>query len=189
MSLSYRVSLKVCEVVAADDKTIHQLDLRDVLPEEEMKDLLRARLIEQGFEQSEDDENKLVREGKTGETVSVDMETLELTAELEMEQEVSGTVDTWGDSHTRAAAKRQAEARAQQQADAMLERGQQKAQSEVSSRLAAGESDRLEEMNQVLQDVYSEALKRKARRLGDVIEEYEGTNEAGEYELVIKIEV
>ena len=44
-------------------------------------------------------------------------------------------------------------------------------------------------MNQVLQDVYSEALKRKARQLGDVVDQYEGTNENGEYELVIKVEV
>ncbi len=188
MSLAYRVSLKVCEVVSADDKTVHQLDLRDVLPEDEMKDLLRARLVEQGFEEEEEGK-KLVKEGASGEMITVDMESLELTAELEVEKTVSGKVDSWGDAETRAAAKRQAENRAQQQANALLERGQKDAQSDVSSRLAAGESDRLEEMNQVLQDVYSEALKRKARRLGDVVEEYEGTNEAGEYELVIKIEV
>ena len=187
MSLSYRVSLKVCEVVSADDKTVHQLDLRDVLPEDEMKDLLKQRLLEQGFEERGE---ALVREHEeSGEVVTVDMETLELTAELELESEVSGNVDAWGDSHTRQAAKRQAEARAQSQADALLERGQKEAQSQVSQKLAAGEGARLEEMNQVLQDVYAEALKRKARRMGEVIEQYEGTNAAGEYELVIKIEV
>lgn len=187
MSISYRVSLKVCEVVSADDKTVHQLDLRDVLPEDEMKDLLRARLLEQGFEEQED--GKLVREDDSGETVTVDLATLELTAELELDSEVKGKVDSWADTESRAASKRQAEAKAQRQADALLERGQKEAQSKVSSQLAKGESARLEEMNQVLQDVYSEALKRKARRLGDVVEEYEGTNAAGEYELVIKIEV
>ena len=31
MSLSYRVTLQVSEVVNADDKTVHQLDLRPVL--------------------------------------------------------------------------------------------------------------------------------------------------------------
>lgn len=44
-------------------------------------------------------------------------------------------------------------------------------------------------MNQALQDVYAEALKRKARALGDVVEQVEGTNAQGEYELVIKVEL
>ena len=40
-----------------------------------------------------------------------------------------------------------------------------------------------------LQDVYAEALKRKARKMGDVVDQHEGTNENGEYELVIKVEL
>lgn len=71
----------------------------------------------------------------------------------------------------------------------MIERGRADAQSRVSQRLAEGEEQRLEEMNNVLQGVYAEALKRKARRMGDVVEQHEGTNEHGEYELVIKVEI
>jgi hypothetical protein len=44
-------------------------------------------------------------------------------------------------------------------------------------------------MNKVLQDVYSEALKQKARKMGEVVEQHEGTNDRGEYELVIKVEL
>ena len=44
-------------------------------------------------------------------------------------------------------------------------------------------------MNHTLQDVYAEALKRKAGRMGEVIEQHEGVNENGEYELVIKVEI
>lgn len=186
MSLSYRVTLQVCEVVSADDKTVHQLDLREVLDGEEMKDLLREKMLERGFEEQD---GKLVRQQEGGETLTLDLESMELTTELELESEVKGKVETWGDAESRANAKRQAESRAQNQADALIERGQRDAQSKVSSQLAAGESERLEEMNQVLQEVYSEALKRKARRMGEVVEQYEGTNERGEYELVIKVEV
>ena len=65
--------------------------------------------------------------------------------------------------------------------------GRQDVQRRVTQQLAEGEGARLEEMNQVLQGVYSEALKRKARQMGEVVSQHEGTNEAGEYELVIKI--
>ena len=43
------------------------------------------------------------------------------------------------------------------------------------------------ELNQVLQRVYAESLKRKASQLGDVLEVTESTVD-GQYELVIKIE-
>ena len=59
MSLSYRVTLQVCEVVSADDKTVHQLDLRDILPEEDMKDLLRQSLEARGFEEGEDRSSRM----------------------------------------------------------------------------------------------------------------------------------
>ncbi|MEM1347600.1 MAG: hypothetical protein AAGI01_03525 [Myxococcota bacterium] len=188
MSLSYRVSLQVQEVVSADDKTVHKLDLHDVLPEEEMKDLLRESLEQRGFEQGEE-EHTMVRQGDGGETITVNLDTMEVTTELEAESEVRGKVDAWGDAETRAGARRQAESSARSQADQMVERGQKEVQRRVTQQLAEGEADRLEQMNEVLQDVYSEALKRKARRMGDVVEQAEGTNENGEYELVIKVEV
>ncbi len=71
----------------------------------------------------------------------------------------------------------------------MVDRGEKDLQRQVTQQLAEGESARLEEMNQTLQDVYSEALKRKARKMGDVVDQHEGTNENGEYELVIKVEL
>lgn len=187
MSLSYRVSLEVQEVISADDKTIHQLELRDILTQEEMRELLKDALVERGFEQG--DGETLTRQADTGEHTVVDLETLEVTTTLERTSEVSGKVDAWGDAETRAGAKNQAERSAQRQAEAMVERGRADAQSRVSQRLAEGDGARLEEMNNVLQGVYAEALKRKARRLGDVVEQHEGTNEQGEYELVIKVEL
>jgi len=187
MSLSYRVTLQVQEVVSADDKTVHQLDLRDILGEDDMKDLLKQSLEERGFEEEED--GKLVRREGSGEVITVDMESLQLTTELESSSEVSGKVDAWGDAESRGSARRQAEASAQRQANSIIERGQKDIQSKVTEQLARGEKDRLEEMHQTLQDVYAEALKRKARQMGDVVDQYEGTNENGEYELVIKVEV
>lgn len=187
MSLSYRVTLQVSEVVNADDKTVHQLDLRPVLEQEDMKALLRQALKQRGFE--EEGDTKLVRKEKTGESVTVDLESLQLTAELEAKSEVKGQVEGWGDAETRDNAKRSAQSRAQEQAENMVEQGRKETQRKVTRQLAEGEGARLEEMNKVLQDVYSEALKQKARKMGEVVEQHEGTNERGEYELVIKVEL
>lgn len=187
MSLSYRVTLQVKEVVGADDKTVHQLDLREILSQEEMRDLLRQSLKSRGFEEGEG--NTLTRKEEGGEVITVDLDSLEMSTELEDASEVSGNVDAWGDAETRQGAKRQAEDSARRQADAMVERGRQDVQRRVTQQLAEGEKDRLEEMNEVLQDVYAEALKQKARRMGEVVDQHEGTNENGEYELVIKVEL
>ena len=186
MSLSYRVTLQVSEVVNADDKTVHQLDLRPVLDQEDMKALLRQSLKGRGFEE---DGEKLVRKEKTGETITVDLESLQLTTELEAASEVRGQVEGWGDAETRDNAKRSAQSRAAEQAESMVEQGRKDTQRKVTRQLAEGEQARLEEMNKVLQDVYSEALKQKARKMGEVVEQHEGTNERGEYELVIKVEL
>ena len=187
MSLSYRVTLQVCEVVSADDKTVHQLDLRDILPQDQMRDLLRSKLEERGFE--EDEKGRLVRAEEGGEVMTLDLESMELTTELESEEEVRGRVEAWGDAETRSNAERSAKGRAQAQANRLIERGQKDAQQKLTAKLTSGEQERLEEMNEVLQDVYSEALKKKARQMGDVVEQHEGTNAQGEYELVIKVEL
>lgn len=187
MSLSYRVSLQVCEVVSADDKTTHKLDLQSILPEDEMKGLLRDSLTARGFEEQEDGTLKRVEEG--GEVITVNLEDLTMTTELASEDTVEGKVEGWGDAETRRGAQRDAERRAREQASALVDQGQREAQRRVTSQLAEGESARLEDMNQALQDVYAEALKRKARALGDVVEQVEGTNAQGEYELVIKVEL
>lgn len=103
MSLSYRVSLDVQEVIQADDKTIHQLELRDILPQEEMRDLLKDALVERGFEQGEG--QTLTREADSGEVTTVDLESLEVTTNLERSSEVTGKVDAWGDAETRSGAR------------------------------------------------------------------------------------
>lgn len=91
MSLSYRVSLQVCEVVSADDKTTHKLDLQSILPEDEMKGLLRDSLTARGFEEQEDGTLKRVEEG--GEVITVNLEDLTMTTELASEDTVEGKVE------------------------------------------------------------------------------------------------
>ena len=59
-------------------------------------------------------------------------------------------------------------------------------QREIAEALDATEDERNQELNEVVQEVYSESLKRKARRLGTVTEMQE-SRQGNDYELVIKI--
>ena len=60
-------------------------------------------------------------------------------------------------------------------------------QVEVTQELIDSEQARMQLINEALQDVYRDALKRKASQLGEVTSINESTNENGEYELVIKV--
>jgi len=42
-------------------------------------------------------------------------------------------------------------------------------------------------LNEILQEVYAESLKRKAGQMGDILEVSESTSEDGNYELVIRV--
>jgi light-regulated signal transduction histidine kinase (bacteriophytochrome) len=187
MSLAYQISLNIQEVVGADDEVTHKLDLREILDQESMIELLKAALAERGFE--EVDEATMERVGDDGVKQSVNLESLEVTSSLEIEKEVSAQVSAVGDGETRAEARRDAERRARDRVSAVVESGTRDVQREVTAKLEKGQSGRIEELNEVLQGVYAEALKRKAPQMGEVIEVREGTNAAGDYELTIKVQV
>jgi hypothetical protein len=185
--MAYQVRLRLQEVVSAGDEIVHRLDLREILGRDEMVELLEDALEEAGFER--EDDTTLARTDEDGVRTEVDLEDLEVRSSLELDRELSAQVSAVGDGETRASAKRDAEARARERAQAILESGGRDVQREASEKLEAGEEERLAELNEILQGVYAEALKRKAPRMGEVIEVSEGTGESGDYELVIKVEV
>ena len=59
-------------------------------------------------------------------------------------------------------------------------------QREIAELLDETEDERSQELNEVVRDVYSESLRRKARRLGTVTSVQESQS-GQDYELVIKI--
>lgn len=192
MSQSYRVELKssVSRSVQADDRVSRRIELTEILPAAEMKDLLRAELEAAGFAQDEASPGKLSALGEAGEEIVVDLDAMELTASLAEEREVSTEVSARGSAWNRRAARKQAAeelARREAQAHGDLEARGKTLQGEVSRKLEESEPGRMRRMNEILQRVYAESLKRKARRLGDVLEVREGVTPEGEYELVIKV--
>lgn len=195
MSQCYRVQLKesVTRVVKGEDSISYPIELTQILPPEEMLDLLKEQLKEQGWEADNEDETVFVTEGPGGEALRIDLEEMELTASISSERIVKTQAEAHGASE-RSENQAQADAKAklaqevQMRGDSIEDAGTKELQAEVTEQLAESESDRQRQMNEILQKVYAESLKRKARQLGDVVETLESTSEDGNYELTIRIE-
>lgn len=192
MSQMYQVRLasSVTRRVQAGDSVSYPLRLTGILPEEELLELLRQALLRRGFAADEGDPQRLEGEGSAGERIVVDLAAKTVTASLEEESELATEVNVTGLGYDRkqalAEARRDLEEH-RRQAAARLEREGKAAEKQLTRRLADSDEERQRQLHEVLQEVYAEALKRKAGQLGDVMEVREGTTPDGQYELVIKV--
>ena len=205
MSRPYRILVRkvVHEEVRAGDRSTIRLNLDRLLPPEEMKALLEEVLARHGWEHTEDGWKQ---ERASGETMTLDPETLEVVTTLEredvieqdLEREARG--DTWNWRRRREMTEdelRQDQERLRRQVEQQLEREvkldelkagrQRELQQEIAGQLEAGEPERREALNRIILEVYSEAIKQKARTLGDIEEMREEWHGDEEYELVISI--
>lgn len=194
MSQLYSIELKsaVTERIETADSVAYPIALQDILPQEDMKDLLRESLVNNGFEADEENENILTKQGAGGEDIIFNLDDMEVTARLEDAKDVTAEVNATGRAYDdQEMARRNAQEKLKAQEDAVrreLAKETSELQSELSDRLAESESERMREINEVLQDVYADALKRKAGQMGDIMEVHESTSPEGEYELTIRIE-
>lgn len=192
MSQLYRLQLSssVSRTVTASDSVCYPIRLTAIQPEDEMVELLREALLRHGFEP--DGEDHLLRgRGPEGEDLVVDLDAMTLTATLEEEKELVTQAAAHGTGESRREARVRAEAELdanREAAEQRLEREGKQVQRQLSRRLERSEAARNRQLHEVLQEVYAEALKRKARTLGDVTELRESTSDDGQYELVITIE-
>lgn len=194
MSQVYHVKLKesISETFSVSDHIKHKLCLTPILPEEEMLELLKQQLLDDGYQEVE---GALLKESARGELIRVNLESLEATVSLSLAREVKEEVTASARyENDRGPGREAAEIRAAEELAKKLnehkvnsERVEQDLTQEVIETLNANREVQQAELNLVLQRVYAESLKRKASRLGDVIEVTESTVD-GQYELVIKIE-
>ena len=191
MSQCYRVQLQasISRTVEAEDSVSYPLELTALLPEPEMRDLLASALAQQGWTA---DGRIFRRTGPSGEALELDLDTMTLTARLARQSEVVTDVEAVGRAESQTHAEQEARRLLQERGEAagqgIAEAGKRTLQREVSAALAAGEDARRAELHGVLQQVYAEALKRKAGQLGNVMEVQEGTDADGNYELSIRVE-
>jgi len=196
MSQMYRLEIK--ESVRATrrlrDRVVCDLALTPLLDPQEMLDLLRQELVADGFV---DEGGRCSRvEADAGEgagevRVAVDLEarSVEITLERDVTITTEVTLQERGDAD-REPNRDRARERLRAASQDLIEREVNEALRAPQEALTAELEGRLDAhrraLNGPLQRVYAEALKRKARQMGDVVEQREST-QGGVYELLIKI--
>lgn len=190
MSQTYHCQLRasVRQTTTADDTVRHRISLTEILPADQMTELLRQGLRDAGFE--EDDSGLFVLEDERGKT-TVDLDQMEIATTRSEQQTLQTEAVSLGTGWSRSDAQKDAQQRLASARDAarqQLDAEAQRIQRQLSDALAQVDAERTELIHIVLQEVYAESLKQKARQMGDVVEISEGTTADGEYELVIKVE-
>jgi hypothetical protein len=190
MSRAYRVRVResVRHTVRAEDHVSTSLELLEILPREEMAELLRQELAGRGFHE---EGKALVRRGD-GLTIEVDPATGSVTARAEVAEEVEhhaereGFADTdWG---TRGRERAEAALREglREELEARAGRGDARVQKKATELLEGALVDLRDELDRVVNRVTAEALKRKAARLGQIKEMTEDP-EAGSLTIVLEV--
>jgi hypothetical protein len=191
MSRAYRIRIAAQESVkrdiSASDEICTDLEMLEILPAEQMGVLLKDSLGQRGFEEQD---GKMVRT-QNGITISVDPNTAEVTIHIEDSEAVAieAKRETWTYDPNRTAQEKAKESLKQairQELEKKIEEKEGVLQQKVSGELEAQLGEISRELDQVINEVTREALKRKAASLG-AIKEMTEDPEAGS--LTIKVEV
>jgi TATA-binding protein-associated factor Taf7 len=189
MSRSYRIAIKetLRRVIRAEDRVSTQLEILEVLPCDEMAELLAQELEKRGFERKGD---QVVRE-ENGVRVSVDPKTGTVTVssesahEVDLEQQKEGRA--WDDVGPNA---KQVREQLREQAKADLEKKAEEKtsalQTEVTDKLEKQLGDLRRELDQAVNRVTAEALKRKAAQMGQIKEMSEDP-QTGSLTIVVEV--
>lgn len=189
MSRAYwvKLSTSVSDTIHANDRATHKIDLEAVVPAGEMTDIVTDALEEAGWARRDDGRF----EKRIGDvTLTWDVDKSEVEARVEASQSVSQDVHAEGRGYDQSHAQTDAEQRLEREATRVRDAiagEQERLQQQLTQRLSESEERRVREINEVLQRVYAEAVKRKARRMGNVTSVQESTSEDGEYQLTITI--
>jgi hypothetical protein len=189
MSRTYRVSVSesLSRIIKAEDRVSTQLEILQVLPPEQMAGLLADELVKQGFER---DGEKLTRT-QDGVKVTVDVMTgtVTVSAEASEETEVEGTREgrsyDEGGKHAKQV-KEQLRSELQKDLEKKVTQKTAALQGKVTDRLEGQLRDLRQELDQVVNRVTAESLKRKAAQLGQIKEMTEDP-QAGSLTIVVEV--
>ncbi len=169
MSRAYRI--RVCEslrrVLRATDLVSTQLELLQILPAEEMAALLTEELASRGFQEQG---KKMVRQGG-GITVTIEPAAGTVTVQtagtnhVNLQGERQGAYyEDYGPATIQTELRQALQAELENQAQAQ----QAELQKDVTARLEGHLADLQQELDQVVNRVTAEALKRKAAQIGQI---------------------
>src|SRR5262249_44063888 len=189
MSRAYRIRVResLSRVVRAHDQVSTQLELLEVLPREQMAELLGEELEARGFGRRA----RTAVRSSNGVSIEVELDTgavrvrAEAARQVQLEGEKEGRAYDDMGPHAGKVAKglreqlrKELEKKAGEQSD--------KLQAEVTDRLEGELADLRRELNQAVNRVTAEALKRKAAQIGQ-IKEISEDPQAGSLTIVLEV--
>jgi hypothetical protein len=189
MSRAYRikVSESLCKIIRAEDCVSTCLEILNVLPQDQMAELLAQELQRRGYKGKS---GALTRE-QNGILISVDPDEGTVTVSVSAQQsiELQGEQTGWavddGGKHAK-----QIRQTLRDNVKDQLEREaggkQAQLQSKLSDRLEAHLGDLRQELNEVANRVTAEALKRKAAQMGQIKEVTEDP-QSGSMTIVLEV--
>lgn len=188
MSQTYQCQLKesVQQPVRFRDTVHHRLILTPILRENEMVNILQQALQEASVLQQG---QRWLLDG-TDAVSTVDLNDMRVTTSLHEERLLSTEALATGGGGNKAQAQRSAEEqqpRARERTQVDRQRQQHALQLDATATVGIADGQPSVRLHRILQEVYAESLKRKARQLGDVMEITEGTTPSSEHGLVIKV--
>jgi len=189
MSRSFRISVKesINKVLRAEDRVCTDLEILEVLPPEQMAGLLSDELVKRGFHK---EGNLLVRRDQ-GVTITVDPAkgTVTVTAEASESVTLEGEKEgrAFDDVGPRAKSVRE-DLKKQLQKDLEKKAGDKEAnlQNKVTDQLEGILGDLRQELDQAVNRVTAEALKRKAASMGQIKEMTEDP-QTGSLTIVVEV--
>lgn len=187
MSRAYRirVSESVEQIIHVDDGISSPLDLLPVLPKEGMKRVLKKVLEDQGFT-IEGDMAK--REDDDGITIVIDLEKSEIQLKIQEEEEVraTATVDVTADYQQEDLGRSKAKSQLEEKLDKKIERTEEHLQRKITEKLEGKLRDIRVEIDRIINKATAEALKERARQMGE-IEELHEDPESGSMTIKVRL--
>lgn len=188
MSRAYRIKVNesLLRVIRATDHVSSTLELLEILPGKQMMELLDQELDRRGFKRQGD---QTVRQEDNGVTVEVDLNSGTITVRAEESAEVRLTAERDGWTYERqnreqAAERLRSAMRKELEAQATHQVGE--LQKSVTDRLEGCLADLKAELDQVVNRVTAEALKRKAASMGR-IKEITDDPQTGSLTIVVEV--
>ena len=173
MSRAYRIKVKesVARDIRAEDSIETCLEILEILPAEQMGELLAAELEKRGFERQED--GTLVRKEEDGVTVTVEpcSGTVTVQAETADRVEVEGTREGYGYDDVGPGRKLIEERLGQElrgDLEKRVDQQAQKLQTAATGKLEKELQDIQPELREAVERVTAEALKEKAKQMGTI---------------------
>ena len=186
MSRAYRIRVKetVSKVIRAEDHVSSQLEMLDILPCDQMADLLAEELVRLGFKRNGD---KVVRTQGNIE-VQVELETGTVTVRSEKSKDVSVSGERIGRGYDAEGTNVKGDLMKSLRSDLAGEISdrEKSLQNQLTDNLEAALADLRRELDQAVNRVTAQALKQKASQIGQIKELTEDP-ESGSMTIVVEV--